>query len=1128
MRNDLPSNPKPDDVVRRLLAADAPVVLLVGPARSGKTSVVLDVRSALRRDPFDEGVVLLVPNAPAATGLNRRFVREADGVLAGRGAILFADLADDLLASAGDRATSVSPALRRLLLRNILDDLDRRKKLRALHDVADSPGIVAALDRAIAELKRSAIDPADLRDVLDRPAGRQADLLEVYDAYHRALLDRQLYDTEGKLWQARDALAAGRATLPGVRCLILDGFTDLTPTQLQLLDLLSRNLDRLLITLPSPGPGDARARLWLWTNRTRDRLRETFGSRLTEIQLSAHPPVGLLEKLQRAVFEDRPAIGTNVAEHEPLRPLQVIAAAGLDAEVAEVARRVKRLLLAGARPGEVAVLARSLEACREPIDRIFTEFGLPIRSFAAPLSAVPITRFCLDLASLPANDFAFPDVLRVLSSSYFRPRALGDFDPADAQTARMILREGNVVGGRAAAAQAVQRFAARAARSDEDDESAAIEIGPLRSDPARLAAAGRLLDALFDLAERTHEQADLTALVDALDLRAVAMDLGEPDLAARDLVALGRLEDLQARCPRSPSPAEWRDALAAESPPGPRVEEALDVLDVLDARALRWKHVFLIGCSEGQFPRPFGESALLSEADRQAWTDHGLPLDTRNDLTAREMLLFYLAASRADRSLTLSYLASRSDGGASAPGSFLEALAEPLGGLDALDEAGLVSRIPPGQYALDFPDIASPAEALRSAVANLFQTVSATTPPPAEKTNRVGASTHPPHPVAQPPPAEEIADTCGRQDARNLPSQARRANLAAGLWTLHRRWTSGDCNEYDGRLTDPALVEQFSRDVPERVVFSAGQLSTFGLCPWQYFARFVLHLAPLVEPTRRLEPVAQGLFCHNVLQRTYAHLSETHGLPVLLRDLPDGAALDALDQALAEESARVERDLTTSPAMWELQRNQLRRRLREYLQAEIDNPLAPASQHFELSFGRPPRPGEPTDPSGSADPVPVDTPAGTIRLVGKIDRVDRVAAAGLDGWMVVDYKTGSLPGPAESLHGRNTQMPLYTLALRQLLAGATLGGVFHGLDGSRKYFAALREYAGDVVSNDAFDDDLDQAIARIGEFINMMRAGRFVLAPADPKNVCPRCDFRQACHVSPARQQVLAGHGGAP
>ena len=62
------------------------------------------------------------------------------------------------------------------------------------------------------------------------------------------------------------------------------------------------------------------------------------------------------------------------------------------------------------------------------------------------------------------------------------------------------------------------------------------------------------------------------------------------------------------------------------------------------------------------FPRKFVESSLVGEADRQAWRRGKIELDRRGDLTAREMLLFYLGISRANASLTLSYLASDAAG----------------------------------------------------------------------------------------------------------------------------------------------------------------------------------------------------------------------------------------------------------------------------------------------------------------------------------------------------------------------------------------------------------------------------------------------------------------------------------
>ena len=290
-------------------------------------------------------------------------------------------------------------------------------------------------------------------------------------------------------------------------------------------------------------------------------------------------------------------------------------------------------------------------------------------------------------------------MLRVIKSSYFRPAVLGEYSRETAATAEWVIRNGNVFQGRATYAQAAQVMLDRLERqSDEDEESPAA--GPLRLTPEGVAAASEMLERLFTLSESQGRPPaeHLLDLLDRLALIDAVCELGEPSLIAADLRALEKLQDvLRHWGSELTSLASLDRLLATVACPGDRSAGLVDVLGVLDARAVRYEHVFCLGLSEGQFPLRQGETALIGEGDRQKWTEAGWPMDRRRDLMAREMLLFYLTISRADKSLTLSYPFADSGGHPKAPSSFLLSALGPFGGLEAFERLGRVEQMDQGQ-----------------------------------------------------------------------------------------------------------------------------------------------------------------------------------------------------------------------------------------------------------------------------------------------------------------------------------------------------------------------------------------------------------------------------------------------
>jgi ATP-dependent helicase/DNAse subunit B len=1083
-------------VFEQVLQASPRPCLLTGPAGAGKTAVALALAEHYRSETGRGGCCLLAPNAATACDLRRRLLdRSPAGVILSAPVMTFRSLAERILAAlspAENPPRQIDPLRRHLLLQRLVAELAEQGELQAFAPVADAPGLVGSLARSISELKRSAADPNDLDRAFASARGKTHDLLAVYRGYQQHLQAGNLYDAEGLMWQTRDALRAlppeAPSPLPGVRAIVVDAFTDFTPTQLQILADLARHVDALLITLPHDA--DGRDRMWQWTRRTRDSILAAFDPSPVELPLRRpSQPAGPLRLAERTF--------TYRGETPDLPDgIDVIEAPAIEAEVAAVARRVKRLLVDGATAGQIAVLARSQQVYRETIERVFADHDIPIAPAGEPLAALPPVKFLLNLAALPDANFAAADVLTLIKSSYFLPAAF----EATAETlavAEMLIREGNVYAGRESYARAATRLASRCgrqARDPEDEDAAALTLGPLAVTAERLDEAAAMLEklfALFDVADESPRDA-LLRLAEAAGLREAILRESDGLRLARDLRGLEMLRRLLETCDHWPAErAAMPHALAEATLPAPRSESVVDVLSVLDARGLRWRHVFLLGCSEGQFPQSFGESALLSEADRRRWIARGVNLDCRSDLTAREMLLFYLALSRADATLTCSFLSADAGGEACGPGAFLETCFEPFGGLAGLAEAGRIEAIPVGMALPQEAALASQRDALSAAMAGQF------------------SDEHPPHPAA-------LAWAC-----EHAPQTLRRA--AMGLWAARRRWSPNPCDAFDGRLSDPALLMDLAKTFGHGTELSASQFNTFGQCGWHYFGRYVCHLEPLAAPQRRLEPVGRGLFMHNLLYRVYRLLAADHGLPVRLWQLDPPAILAALEEAFAEETRRIEAAVLPYPVLWNLQRQQLRNAAEAYLLSEHADPLGlrAESLHFELSFGAG-RDDDLLDPASREAPVTLETSAGELNLIGKIDRLDRVSFGGRTGLLVVDYKTGQLPKTQDALDGKNLQMPLYVQAVGQLLGTdePCFGGAYHAVnaDAKHEFFARMQRCGSELKDNPAFEEQQATAMAKVAQHLTAMRSGQFDLLPHPEK--IRYDDYREIDHYSPARAEI--------
>ncbi len=1052
----------------QIAACGSRVVLLTGPAGSGKTTAVLEGFSAGDGHLNESTSMLLVPNRLAADDLRQRFLMRSDGgVVVSPELLTFNDLAHRILQSTPDASvtTSLSPIRRRVLLRAILEEHAAAGDLRQLGPLRTSPGLLPAIEAAIAELKRAAIPPDDLaRAATAGPLDH--DLLVIYRRFQEALHEERLTDVEGRMWLARDALATANGGCPvfaGVRWLLVDGFTEFTPTQLDMLAAASAAVPRVLITLPHQD--DGRERLWHWTGRTIELLEQQFAGNITHIRAAATVTTGP-GALADVLFCDLDA---------PLpRPvgLSMIRAAGQEAEIAAVARRIRRLLLDGTPAGRIAVVARTLSDYAPIIHRVFADHGLPVPAPAEALTDTPIIRFLLTVAGLGPACSA-DNLCAVLTNSYFRPEALGDFDSSCASLAREVLIRQNVLTGREACLQAVEHYRRRC-----------LEVAPRHGDSsvpteAQVAHAGALLTALFALLD-----SGLKTIASGLSLVDAACLGPTPDIVARDLRALAALDsalaELGGDAMGTPAVIE---ALSQVVIPAACHETLVACLDVLDVRPVRYDHVFLIGLNDGAFPSRFAGSPLIPEARRKQWNERGLSLAIRDDLIAREMLLFYLACTRAETALTLSFLDTDAGGGPVGQSPFLTGLLDNLADADAIEVESIPLGMwgtPPGQTPM------SRSQTVRTSISSLLD--------PPEGT---------PHTIPWPP----------SQSLRSLRWAAR------GTFANECRWHRTGSN-YDGMLQDVSLRE-VPAGYPDRTIFSAGRLECYHRCPWQYFATYLLGLEPPVVVRRALDPAARGDFIHRVLFSVLSSLAAECPSGLDMRNISDGGLVAAIDDAVSHAARRLAAQCPPAyEALRQAELSQLRSLVDAYLQDQRISALG-LPVHFEWGFGMSAAGLEgDLDPSSDIDVGMFDTPAGPIRLRGRVDRIDRVDTATGPAWAVIDYKTGARPARADIAAGREMQLLLYAEIVSARL-GPCVGGAYHRIGRAPQATAFATEplaRKGKPVSADDFASATDNLRTLLAVDMQHLAAGEFPLAPTG--GCAAWCPFRRVCQFSAARAAI--------
>ncbi len=406
--NDLPENSR------------VQIRFLLGPAGTGKTFRCLEeIRAELLRDPQGAPLLFLAPKQ-ATFQIERQLL--ADGELAGytRLQILSFDrLAEFFLEALGRSSGEIlSEEGRVMILRALL--AQHGPKLQTFHATARLPGFAQQLAGLLRELQHQQIAPERLQQVSaagginNTLQSKLQDVALLHAAYREWLRDGELEDADSLLEVAAESLQEARAQLPRGMHLWLDGFSEMTPQELNLLAAILPCCESATLAFCLEDEARAEPGSWLslWTvvgqtyRAVRQRVDnlpgvnvivETLPRVVERNRFSSAPLLGELEAGWAGVAQP---LSTVADQHE----LRLVACASVEAEAVFAAREILQLVRArGGRYRDCAVLMRNFTGYHDTVRRVFTRFGIPIfLDRREPVTHHPLaelTRFALRVAA---------------------------------------------------------------------------------------------------------------------------------------------------------------------------------------------------------------------------------------------------------------------------------------------------------------------------------------------------------------------------------------------------------------------------------------------------------------------------------------------------------------------------------------------------------------------------------------------------------------------------------------------------------------------------------------------------------------------------------------------------------
>ena len=1006
------------------------------------------VRSARADDPA--AAVLVVVGSHLQHIYLRRLLARSLNAVANVRFLTLMDLAAELALPGGTAAAAGAGAALPLpdgahipLLEQVIVEHHSRAGGDRAHALADT-GMVHAVAATIRDLREGAIDPRLVASTSRRPWLRTlAAMARTYQAVLAPFTDATARVAQAAAATAPQVAAAVQHAAPGAQQILVYGIYDINALQLGMLEALSRALPTRFF-LPWNTNGEAFAF-----------AAETIG-RLSERGL----------RLQ--------ILDTATAERRRQAARAVFSCADRQAETEETVRRVLEDLAGGVPAGEIAILHRMDPIYDELIcgvlDRAAVPYyrsaGLPVRRAVVGRAALNLLQLLyaephrgtlLELLSLPGLDLTWIET--AADDAVLRPR------PARWEA---LSKELGLVKGWEEFESVLAFHLKHAARGDADEravESMAAArqmravVRCLAGAAEQVPAADRWTahaDNFLDLLRRFMPADADTPAWDALDHRIRA-------LAVLDRANHGGAVAATAERFRQAAETAIRQAIVSG---GYFQRSGVFVGNVMSARLVRFRRVYITGCAERTFPPVIRQDPLLLDAERaqiNRRAAHGCYLPLKGSRLDEERLLFELACQAASERLTLSYpRRGTSSTNVRLPSSFL------------LEEVG------------DLAGGFLSAETLERNAGHWYQRMAA----------RIGFD------------GDGVEGALRALDDSDLRWHVLEQGGKGAVPAIEPIWPAIDAARAHQAARRTRSFGTFDGIVPAELVAANGildrdltatALENFAVCPYRFFLSRVLRVRSRGEPEQTLEiaPLQRGNLVHAILDELVQQFLPGDQSWAQFVDGAGAALREIMERRFAELPAGV----TGLPLSWNLIRDQVAEELTAYVDEERRRAAAPRPGGDEKGRGG----WQPVAAERVFEGVPIAAGHRRLRFSGRIDRIDRSGGA----VRVIDYKTGTAAREtAEGYReGRSLQLAVYLHAAAHLYRS--------NLDAGRAELHYVSERAAYrrlalAGAQLAGDPRFSEVLAAMAEAI---ASGAFFYQPGERRVHCRLCDYHDVCHT---------------
>lgn len=955
--------------------------------------------------------------------------------------------------------STIGSELKEEIIKNILKELYENGDIVYYKDVSLMDGFVWNISNIIGEMKRSLISPEKYyENTPSLPFYSEIGL--VYEKYQKFLRENELIDVEEGFIKGIELLKSNGDFFESTDFVVIDEFFDFRSQELEILKEMCKYPMDIYVNIPYK-----RDKEFLTTKSTLNILKEMDFE------------VVNLDKNEKNTFE---ALGDKLfTEDSELllknENIKLIKVPNKYLELKRISQEIKCLNKKGIPLNRMAIVLTSPNEYSNTLYRVFREEKIPGSSNEEiRLIDIPLVKELLNIIDIKINNFDKKSTINRVKNSYFN--IYSDENKDKVEFILYKLNYSQIEELKILLEEKKKRLLNRIESGVEGFIKKYEEVVHLENSLEKMYIEG---SSIPEFTSPEEIGSSILNIIESYNLRQKILDnykkTEDYNIFYRDISALAKIKEVFVNMSRDISIVykeihlkDFYEILLKYLEKETVVislgnSEGVNILTSATTQGTNYDVIFMTGLVEGKYPNLKGTNFFFREDNLSMFKDMGLDRSSYYEKLDKECLLFAIGVTRCKQILYLSFPESSTGDEVNIPSMFLDELLNLFEGNSEEEKVDVISLDMDYIIKRDFDEITTD----RELVAHLFYRYYN---------------------------GEDLKDYFSMLNSRK-DGLLEEISEKIECETLR---SSKEYNEYSGFINDENIKNDLMQSEKNRIC-SITYFENYGKCPYKFLMEYILELEGMERFMEDFSPLDRGNIYHSVLKNYY----EFHKADFIksIKGQAEFQVEDTLDEIVnGIENILRKNEIDITDKLWRLRIDNMADTILNLIKLDLDrmsnSKYKMVPYDFEVEFG-------------FNEDFSIDVDGEKIRLLGKIDRIDKLADE--DKYILYDYKTSSygIRKIVDMMNGVSFQLPVYIIAEenKNIIAGGYIN-ISKGevsielLKEDEK--AVFNKKTGKYILNDEEWNSLMEHIkGEMKEYIQKIYDGDFSINPKECDSYCP-------------------------